>query len=63
MSDASRSPRTFASPGEAIGDLAGVALRARPLASAYIGGGLDPALRERVMIAVSHVNSDPGRSA
>jgi AhpD family alkylhydroperoxidase len=56
----SRSPRTFASPGEAIRDLVGVARRAWPLADASVRGGLDPALRERVMVAVSHVNSCRG---
>ncbi len=55
-----RSPRTFSSPREAIGDLLGVALRSRPLAAAYLGGELDPDLRERVMVAVSHVNSCRG---
>jgi AhpD family alkylhydroperoxidase len=58
--DPRRSPRTFASPGEAIRDLVGLARRARPLADAYIGRGLDPARRERVMVAVSHVNSCRG---
>jgi AhpD family alkylhydroperoxidase len=55
-----RSPRTFASPGEAIGDLLGVARRARPLAGAYLRGDIDPRLRERVMVAVSRVNSCRG---
>jgi AhpD family alkylhydroperoxidase len=56
----SRSPRTFTSPGEVIRELVGVARRARPLATAYTRGGLDPALRERVMVAVSRVNSCRG---
>jgi AhpD family alkylhydroperoxidase len=55
-----RSPRTFASPGEAIRDLLGVARRARPLVAAYLRGGVDPKLRERVMVAVSRVNSCRG---
>ena len=55
-----RSPRTFASPGEAIRDLLGVTRRARPLAAAYLRGGVDPKLRERVMVAVSRVNSCRG---
>ncbi len=55
-----RSPRTFASPGDVVRDVVGVARRARPLAGAYSGRGLDPALRERVMVAVSHVNACRG---
>lgn len=38
----------------------GVAGRAASLTSAYLRGGLDPELRERVMIAVSRVNSCRG---
>jgi AhpD family alkylhydroperoxidase len=53
-------PRTFASPREALGDLMGVARRAASLTSVYLRGGLDPELRERVMIAVSRVNSCRG---
>jgi AhpD family alkylhydroperoxidase len=60
MLAASRSPRTFASPTDAIRDLAGVVRRTRPLLSAYRRGGLDPDLRERVMVAVSRVNSCRG---
>jgi AhpD family alkylhydroperoxidase len=60
MSSPTQSPRTFASPGEAIRDLAGVARRARPLVASYGGRGLDPRLRERVMVAVSRVNSCRG---
>jgi AhpD family alkylhydroperoxidase len=56
----SQSPRTFASPGEAISDFVGVVRRAWPLANAYLRGGLDPALRERVMVAVSRVNACRG---
>jgi AhpD family alkylhydroperoxidase len=37
-----------------------VARRARPLSAAYLRGGLDPQLRERVMVAVSCVNSCRG---
>ena len=40
-------------------DLAGVVRRTRPLAAAY-RGGLEPDLRERVMVAVSRVNSCGG---
>ncbi len=43
-----------------VGDLLGVARRARPLAATYARGDLDPALRERVMVAVSHVNACSG---
>ncbi len=53
-------PRTFASPREAIADLAGIARRAGPLASVYLRGDLDPELRERVMVAVSRVNACRG---
>lgn len=56
----SRTPRTFASPTDAIRDLAGVVRRARLLTNAYLRGGLDPDLRERVMFAVSRVNSCRG---
>ncbi len=55
-----QSPRTFASPGEAIADVVGVLRRARPLTEAYLRGGLDPALRESVMVAVSRVNACRG---
>ncbi len=55
-----RSPRTFASPGEALGDLLGVARRAQPLVGTYARGYIDPALRERVMVAVSRVNACRG---
>jgi AhpD family alkylhydroperoxidase len=55
-----RAPRTFSSPVDAGRDLVAVALRARPLATAYLRGGLDPDLRERVMVAVSRVNSCRG---
>jgi AhpD family alkylhydroperoxidase len=60
MAELDCSPRTFASPGEAVGDLLGVARRAKSLAAVYARGELDPALRERVMVAVSHVNSCRG---
>ena len=53
-------PRSFASAGEALGDLAGVARRGGALAGVYARGDIDPALRERVMVAVSHVNSCRG---
>jgi AhpD family alkylhydroperoxidase len=55
-----RSPRTLASPADAIRDLIGVVQRARPLATAYLRGDLDPEMRERVMVAVSRVNSCRG---
>ena len=51
---------TFASPREALGDLTGVALRTSSLVSAYLRGGLDPELRERVMVAVSRANTCRG---
>lgn len=54
------SPRTFASVGEAASDLLALARRARPLLGTYARGDLDPALRERVMVAVSRVNSCRG---
>ena len=54
-----RSPRTFASPADAVRELAEVVRRTRPLAAAY-RGGLEPDLRERVMVAVSRVNSCRG---
>ncbi len=54
------SPRTFSSAGEAAADVLGVARRARPLLGTYARGDLDPALRERVMVAVSHVNACRG---
>lgn len=38
----------------------GVARRARPLSAVYLRGTLDPQLRERVMVAVSRVNSCRG---
>lgn len=57
-----RTSRTFASPREALGDLTGVARRAASLSSVYLRGGLDPELRERVMVAVSRVNSCHGCS-
>jgi AhpD family alkylhydroperoxidase len=57
-----RAPRTFTSPREAWRDLAGVARRAAPLGRVYLRGGLDPELRERVMVAVSRVNSCRGCS-
>jgi AhpD family alkylhydroperoxidase len=56
----SQSPRTFASPVEAISDLVGVVRRTRPLTNAYLRGDLNPALRERVMVAVSRVNACRG---
>jgi AhpD family alkylhydroperoxidase len=56
------SPRTFASPGEALSDIAGVVRRAVPLAGVYLRGDLDPELRERVMVAVSHTNACRGCS-
>jgi AhpD family alkylhydroperoxidase len=52
-------PRTFASAEEAARDLANVVLRGPLLAHAY-AGGLDSELRERVMVAVSHVNACGG---
>ena len=60
MPSADRAPCRFASPVEAIGDVAGVARRAWPLAGVYARGDLDPALRERVMVAVSRVNACSG---
>ena len=56
----SREPRTFASPAEVLSGLAGIAYRAAPLAATYLGGRLDPELRERVMVAVSRVNACRG---
>ncbi len=53
-------PRTFASAREALEALAGVAWRSRSLVSAYLGGGLDRELRERVMVAVSRANACRG---
>ncbi len=55
-----RNPRTFASAGEALRDIAGVLTRTGPLAAVYMRGRLEPALRERVMVAVSRVNACEG---
>jgi AhpD family alkylhydroperoxidase len=60
MAAPDRSPRTFASAREAAADVLGVARRARPLLGTYARGDLDPALRERVMVAVSRVNACRG---
>ena len=54
------SPRTFMSPWEAAADIAGLWVRAPVLACVYLGGMLDPMLRERVMVAVSRVNACAG---
>jgi len=54
------SPRTFTSPWEAVADIAGLWMRAPVLAGAYLGRRLDSGLRERVMVAVSRVNSCAG---
>lgn len=53
-------PRTFASAGEALSDVAAVLRRAGPLAAVYLRGRLDPGLRERVMVAVSQINACAG---
>ncbi|MGZ5375402.1 MAG: carboxymuconolactone decarboxylase family protein [Solirubrobacterales bacterium] len=53
-------PRTFASAGEALSDVAAVVGRAGPLVAVYLGARLDPMLRERVMVAVSQVNACAG---
>lgn len=53
------SPRTFASLSEALREAAGVLKAAVPLLRAY-RGGVDPALRERVMVAVSRANDCRG---
>ncbi len=53
-------PRVFTSRWEALRDLAGVLRRAKPLVDVYARGGLDDALRERVMVAVSQVNACRG---
>ncbi|MFN8161685.1 MAG: carboxymuconolactone decarboxylase family protein [Solirubrobacterales bacterium] len=58
-----RRPRTFSSPREALSDLAGVLRRAPALASVYLRGGLEPELRERVMVAVSRANACGGCTA
>jgi len=58
----SPAPRTFASPGEALSDIAGVVRRAAPIAGVYLRGDIDPELRERVMVAVSHTNACRGCS-
>lgn len=59
---ADSTPRTFGSPAEALGDLAGVARRALPLGRVYLRGDLEPELRERIMVAVSHANACRGCS-
>lgn len=48
------------SPWEAAADIAGLWVRAPVLACVYLGGMLDPMLRERVMVAVSRVNACAG---
>ena len=53
------SARRFVSLGEAARNLAGVAGASVPLARVY-RGSLDPALRERIMVAVSEANSCAG---
>jgi AhpD family alkylhydroperoxidase len=53
-------PRTFASPIVAARSFAGVMRRSAPLVAAYLGGRLDPELREHVMVAVSRVNACRG---
>lgn len=55
MSEAVR----FASTREAASELTALARAARPLIHAY-AGGLDAALRERVMVAVSRTNACAG---
>jgi AhpD family alkylhydroperoxidase len=57
------SPRKFSSPCEAAADIAGLWLRAPVLANVYLGGMLDPMLRERIMVAVSRVNACAGCTA
>jgi AhpD family alkylhydroperoxidase len=51
--------RRFASLGDAAKNLAGVAAVSVPLARVY-RGSLDPALRERIMVAVSEANACAG---
>ena len=53
-------PRVFASPWDALRQLAGVLRRVKPLTDVYARGRLDDALRERVMVAVSRVNACRG---
>jgi AhpD family alkylhydroperoxidase len=60
---AGRSPRTFTSPWEVIGDIAGLWIHAPVLAGVYLGGVLDPMLREQIMVAVSRVNACAGCTA
>jgi len=51
------------SPREAAADIAGLWMRSPVLAGVYLGGMLDPMLRERIMVAVSRVNACAGCTA
>src|ERR1035441_9146457 len=55
-----RSPRPCPAPAEWARDVVGLAQRSGPLAAVYLRGRLDATLRERVMVAVSHVNACGG---
>jgi len=46
-----------------VRNLVGVWVRSPTLARVYLAGVLDPSLRERVMVAVSHVNACAGCTA
>ena len=48
--------RTYAGPGDFFADLRFLAANRRALNRLMHGGGLDPAFRERVMLAVTQVN-------
>ena len=48
--------RTYAGPGDFFADLRFIAANRRALNRLMHGGGLDPAFRERVMLAVTQVN-------
>ncbi len=48
--------RTYAGPGDFFDDLRFLAANRRTLNRLMHGGGLDPAFRERVMLAVTQVN-------
>ena len=58
-----RSPRAFDTPREVVRSLLGVWVRSPTLARVYLGGTLEPSLRERVMVAVSQVNACAGCTA
>jgi AhpD family alkylhydroperoxidase len=54
-------PRRFSSPGELLADVAAVVVSASSLVRAF-RGGVPPALRERVIVAVSRANACSGCS-